>query len=291
MIKKCISIILIVSFALSNIVVVHGAKSTAKVTEIEGTVKIKRAGSSKEFKAFKNMTINEGDKVRVGSDGSVTLVVNEKNIIKANKSSSFTIVSLNKIKKEPSSAYTIHYGTVTNDVNKKGFAIDSYKVKTSNTVMGVRGTVFEVAKKISDSGNEEISLITLDGIVAVSDRRLSEDGTSNLSDVGLVTANQQIIFSNDDENSGEIVVLDISKQSVETLLWIQENEEYLSETQKVAVDEALIIAQNVEDKEEEDKDKENVKYMHDGCYWRRERGAPLHSLCVGAALTSPAPPT
>ncbi len=246
MVKRLLSIILILSLALSNVVITYGDTTSAKVTELSGVVKVKRSGSTKEFDAFVNMTIGEGDKIRTGTGGTVTLLVDGENEVVAGKNTSFTITDLSEVASEPSSAYTIHYGSVTNDVNKKGFAKNSYKVNTTNTVMGVRGTVFEVAKKISQDGNEAVTLVTLDGSVVVSNRAIGEDGTSALNEIGAVTAGQQIIFSNEDENTGEVVVLDITKLDAETLSWLLENVEYLSTEQKATAETTLVEALKVE---------------------------------------------
>ncbi len=263
MVKRIISIILILSLALSNVVVAHGATTSAKVTELSGVVKVKRSGSAKEFDAFANMTISVGDKIRTGTGGTVTLVVDGENVITAGKNTSFTITDLSKVASEPSSAYTVHYGSVTNDVNKKGFAKDSYKVNTTNTVMGVRGTVFEVAKRISEEGNEAVSLVTLDGTVVVSDRAQGEDGTNSLNEIGAVTAGQQIVFSNVEENSGEVVVLDITKLNAETLGWLLQNVQYLSAEQKATATTTLVEAEKVEKEKAKNIEKVIENYTKD----------------------------
>ncbi len=259
--KKLISMFLILTLVLSNVVVSHAATTTAKVTELSGTVKVKRSGSTKEFDAFENMKLNEGDKITTGTDGSVTIVVDDVNVIKAGKSTSFTLKKLSKIGKEPSSAYTIHYGSVTNSVKKKGFSKDSYKVNTTNTVMGVRGTDFEVAKKIAENGEEGVSLVTLDGTVAVSNR-IENDTYNPLNEVGSVTADQQIIFKNDDSDDGEIVVLNIDEMDAESLHWLLDNDQYLTEEQKTSAEEALIDAEKIEQEKQETIQKKVDEYSN-----------------------------
>ncbi len=249
--KRLISMILILCLAFSNVYVAYGATTTAKVTAVSGNVKVKRAGSTKEFDAFVNMSVGVGDKITTGTDGSVTITVDEVNQMKASKSTSFTFKNLSKVGKEPSSAYTIHYGSVSNTVNKKGFAKDSYKVNTSNTVMGVRGTVFEVAKKISENGDQAISLVTIDGVVSVSSLATNIDGTTTLNEVGSVAANQQIVFSNNDSNSGEVVVLDINKLDADSLRWLMDNKQFLNPEQINNVGTALEKEERLEKQKEE----------------------------------------
>ncbi len=256
--KKLLSVVLILALALSNVVVSYADTTTAKVTELSGTVKVKRSGSSKEFDAFDNMKLGVGDKITTGTDGTCTIVVDDDNVMKLSKSTSLTFKNLSKVGKEPSSAYTLHFGSVSNSVNKKGFAKDSYKVNTTNTVMGVRGTVFEVAKEIAENGDEAVSLVTLDGTVAVSNREQGENGYNSLNEVGEVTANQQIIFSNNDSDNGEIVVLDISKMDAESLQWLLDNKEYLTTEQVENVNTALVEAEKNE-KAKQEKIQEKLK--------------------------------
>ena len=45
----------------------------AVIKELKGTVKVKKAGGSKEFTAFAKMSLNEGDVLSVGGGGSAVL--------------------------------------------------------------------------------------------------------------------------------------------------------------------------------------------------------------------------
>ncbi len=230
MIKKIISIALIICISLSNVVITYGATSVAKVTSVEGTVKVKRAGSSKEFSAFENMTLSKGDTVKTGKDGSIKITTNDVNTISAGKNTSFTITKLSKANDAPENTYVVNYGTVYNEVNKKGFKKDSYKVKTSNTVMGVRGTVFAVTKELDSTGTENIDLNTLSGVVAVSEKD-PNDISNEFKEVASVTAGETISFSENNPNSGTVEKIDITKLNIEELKWLEQNKNLLTPEQ------------------------------------------------------------
>src|SRR5690242_797040 len=52
----------------------HAASSrVAVIKELKGTVKVKKSGGSKEFTAFAKMSLNEGDVLSVGDNGSAVL--------------------------------------------------------------------------------------------------------------------------------------------------------------------------------------------------------------------------
>ena len=53
------------------------AESTriARVESVTGEVFVKKAGGTKEFKAYRNMTLNQGDHIRTGKNSGVVLVV------------------------------------------------------------------------------------------------------------------------------------------------------------------------------------------------------------------------
>lgn len=46
----------------------------AVIKELKGTVKVKKAGGSKEFTAFAKMSLNEGDVLAIGSGSSYTRI-------------------------------------------------------------------------------------------------------------------------------------------------------------------------------------------------------------------------
>lgn len=47
---------------------------TVVISEVIGTVEVKKAGGKRALKAFKNMNLNQGDEITTGKDSSATLI-------------------------------------------------------------------------------------------------------------------------------------------------------------------------------------------------------------------------
>lgn len=244
--KKIISILLVVSIMLTNCFTIFANTDTATIINVDGTVNVQRSGSSKVFNAFENMTVTNGDKILTGTDGSATIVVNEKNSIGLGKNTSITLNNINNAEDDIQTSYTLNYGSASNEVNTKGLDFFDYKVNTTNTVMGVRGTVFDVAKKLNENGNEAVQLITIEGKVAVDETKYDESGNTTLEETAAVTAEQTISFSVDGSDNGEVVALDLTKLDADQLRWLKENEEFLSEENQEKISVSLENAEKIE---------------------------------------------
>ncbi len=220
----------------------------AKVTKINGTVTVQRKGSSKTFSPFENMTISVGDTIVTNYDGAVEIALNEKNTVVLNKNSSMTLSTLSNIDDSPKSAYVLNYGSATNDVKEKGIKNNGYKVNTTNTVMGVRGTVFEVSRTVLESGKEEITLITADGEVSFNNRDYVSDKSNELVEKASVKVEEMIVVSDEKENSQQVQSLDVQNLKAEQLRWLKDNEQYLSES---TLEEVVINIEEAEKAENE----------------------------------------
>src|SRR5690606_26596526 len=51
------------------------SKRFAKIESLKGEVLIKKAGGSKEYKAYRNMTLNQGDHIKTGDNSQVVLQI------------------------------------------------------------------------------------------------------------------------------------------------------------------------------------------------------------------------
>ena len=118
----------------------------ALVTDVSGTVKVTKAGGTKEIQVFKGMGLNEGDKLKVGKDSSVTLKVADRDdevVLGSNWNG-----TLSKLKDKAGGSDTAvktWAGSMYNKVEKITGSNSTYKVETPTAVMGVRGTHFTVS--------------------------------------------------------------------------------------------------------------------------------------------------
>lgn len=126
----------------------HAATSrVAIIKELKGTVKVKKAGGSKEFTAFAKMTLNEGDIVTVGGSSSAVLQFangtdeDDKMTVSSNSKLTFSKLST---KKGTTTKVQLWSGSAWVDVKSIASSSDEFTLETPTAVMGVRGTHFIV---------------------------------------------------------------------------------------------------------------------------------------------------
>ncbi|NMA94087.1 MAG: hypothetical protein GX975_05440 [Clostridiales bacterium] len=122
---------------------VAASNTSAEMTELEGSVQVKRAGSEKSFKAFVRMKLDEGDTVITGTDSRAVLVYEDVEIIIPH-SSVVVFSGLKKSGDKETTYITIKSGGVGCKVNKKLSEGSKFEVRTPTAVMGIRGTEFYV---------------------------------------------------------------------------------------------------------------------------------------------------
>ncbi|MCI3923833.1 Ig-like domain repeat protein [Paenibacillus sp. TRM 82003] len=114
----------------------------ALVTDVTGTVKVTKAGGTKEIRAFNGMGLNEGDKVKVEKGSSLELKIADRND-EVTLGENWNGV-LSKLKDNEAggkdTALKTWSGSMYSSVQKLTGSSDTYKVETPTAVMGVRGT-------------------------------------------------------------------------------------------------------------------------------------------------------
>jgi len=153
----------------------------AVIKELKGTVKVKKAGGSKEFTAFAKMSLNQGDVLSVGNGGSAVLQFangtseDDKMTVSENTKLSFSKLSNNK---GTTTKVSMWSGSAWVDVKSIASANDEFTLETPTAVMGVRGTHF-FTRVDEKSGTTSISVAA--GIVQTktsTDKKTGEPATS-----------------------------------------------------------------------------------------------------------------
>ncbi|MFC4100051.1 FecR family protein [Paenibacillus xanthanilyticus] len=119
----------------------------AIVKSLKGGVSVLKSGGSKPFKAFKNMSLNEGDLLKTGKDGSVQLELasddSDRDELTVGSESEISFTKL-KDKTGSKTKLNVWAGTLWVKVKSVAGAEDSFEVETPTSIMGVRGTKFIV---------------------------------------------------------------------------------------------------------------------------------------------------
>ncbi|MFD2613231.1 FecR domain-containing protein [Paenibacillus gansuensis] len=136
----------------------------AKIVELSGTVKVKKAGGSRGFSAFRNMTLNQGDQVSVGAKSSLTLQIGDRtgDVMTFAENSSFYVSDLkNSAAGGKKSKLKLISGSVYSSVSKLN-GDDEFQIETPTAVMGVRGTHFVV---VVNPMTGVVSTVVMSGVV------------------------------------------------------------------------------------------------------------------------------
>lgn len=119
----------------------------AVVTELKGTVKVKKSGGAKSFNAFKNMSLNEGDLITTGKNSSIVLQLADskadKDEITVGENSQVNFSKLEE-KKGTKAKMNVWAGSLWVKVKSISNADDTFEIETPTAIMGVRGTHFIV---------------------------------------------------------------------------------------------------------------------------------------------------
>lgn len=122
----------------------HAATSrVAVIKELSGTVQVKKAGGSKQFKAFAKMSLNEGDVLSTGANSSAVLqfangtAEDDKMSVSANTTLTFSKLSDRSGTRTKVSMFN---GSAWVDVKSIASKNDEFTLETPTAIMGVRGT-------------------------------------------------------------------------------------------------------------------------------------------------------
>jgi type II secretory pathway pseudopilin PulG len=200
MIKR-ISYLLIALFILSlaipsllnsgNTALAQETLRVAKILETQGEVKVFRGGGEKSFAAYKGMGLTQGDTIKTGSNGKVTLEVNEDKEMKIGANTQLMISELVQSLRNNAdkSSFNLKAGQVYTKVKSQLSPGAKYEIRTPTAVMGVRGTQFFVSLS-----NGVAEVITLEGqvVVTVSQPVTGPDGTVTMQPIQIQVEPNQI---------------------------------------------------------------------------------------------------
>lgn len=215
------------------------AMRVAIVKSLKGTVTVLKSGGSKTFKAFKNMSLNEGDQITTGKDGSVELELSSEDAAK----DSVTIgassqVNFTKLKDSggTKTKMSVWAGSLWLKVKSVSNANDQFEVETPTSIMGVRGTQLLIVVNPITGLTE---LIVASGVVQATSSadRYNENRNQRMSNGVFIYPSQQITEAGVEEG-------------VETSISIANIEELINSASPDIIKKIIEDAQNIRDEQE-----------------------------------------
>jgi hypothetical protein len=257
--RTILSLILIIVFALfttQSVTVLATEGRTAKIYDFSNEVTVTRGKA--DLKAFKGMRLKEGDTIKTGKSSNAYIEIDSDKVIKLDSSTIVTISNMSGTDENGSINISLSSGKIYNDIKKKLTKNSTYKVRTPNAVMGVRGTTFVVdLKSLEDDGIETI-LTVFGGTVAFSRSEQTDSNvyveinqTANTKD--LTEGEKPIITDLDTENLSTFELTEIMKD-----VELQQNINKLLNKQNITLEDVFKKAEKQE-KELQKQEKELQK--------------------------------
>lgn len=168
--KLLLTKILVISLACMMLVPQFAAAASSKsriirIADMEGTVKVLIAGGEKEYKAFKGMNLNAGDRITTAADSWARLEIDDDKEVKIGENTQITMSEVSgQIEEENQrTGVSLWAGKLWVNIKKKLNMRQKFEIKTPTTVMGVKGTQFFVG-----AGDGRTDIAVLNGIVYAS---------------------------------------------------------------------------------------------------------------------------
>ncbi|WP_103104411.1 fibronectin type III domain-containing protein [Brevibacillus reuszeri] len=171
-------LVMISSILLAEVKTVDAAETsrTAKVESVTGTVQVKKAGGTKEYKAFKNMSLNHGDLIKTSAKSSIVLSIADKeDEITVGENTEVYISELQQAASNKQTDLKVWSGSVFIKAKPLTQKEDQFSISTPTAVMGVRGTQFLVTV---DPNTGKSTIVVAAGVVAA--RNPDQNQTLNL---------------------------------------------------------------------------------------------------------------
>ncbi|XID93688.1 FecR domain-containing protein [Paenibacillaceae bacterium WGS1546] len=141
-------VLLLAALPLLGVLADESSAATSRVAvigELKGTVKVKKAGGSKEFTAFARMSLNEGDILKTEKGASATLQfangTSEDDRMTVGENSTITFSKLSN-RSGTQTKVSMLKGSAWVEVKSIESSNDQFQLETPTAVMGVRGTHF-----------------------------------------------------------------------------------------------------------------------------------------------------
>lgn len=137
----------------------------AVISEFKGNVIVTR--NEKEYLAFNNFRLEEGDNIKTGTDSYAKIEIDGNKSLKMDNNSIIKVEALLGNKTDNITTIVLSNGRLLNNVKEKLSSNSRYNIKTLNTIVGVKGTIFVVTCDVNEHKNYCTQVENLSGLVDV----------------------------------------------------------------------------------------------------------------------------
>lgn len=167
-----------------------------KVKNLTGEILITNEGEG-EKNAYEGMNLKSGDSVSVEEKSNMVLLLDSDKYVYADEGTRFSVIAGgSEGKSTTKTRIVLEEGSVLCRLDDKLADKESFEVKTPNSVMSVRGTIFKMSVYQDENGEKYVKLDVLEGIVKVD---IYDENGEKTKDEGTVSeGHSATILSNSD---------------------------------------------------------------------------------------------
>ncbi|WP_179232931.1 FecR domain-containing protein [Paenibacillus rigui] len=186
-------LVLLVFSAWIGALPAQAAARAAIVVEVHGDVSVKKAGGSKTYTAYEDMSLNQGDMIYTGESSSLVLkIADHDDNMTIGENAEVSISDLVDQGGGKVSKFKIWAGSAWTKVKSLVGSEDEFEVETPTAVMGVRGTLLYTGV---DPVTGETKLVVGSGVVGartITSTNAGEEGFRQTSRYVTVYPSQQL---------------------------------------------------------------------------------------------------
>lgn len=221
----------------------------AKLSELSGDVHVLKAGGEKTMKAFKGMSLTQGDTIITGQGASATLQLDKDRDVRIAENSQVLLSELVSAIKGEKTTLQLLAGGIWGSIREQLNADSRLQVKTANAIMGVRGTEFYATQQGTTS-----NFYVVEGTVslmALQPQPVGETGPGDPPVETLLSAGHWVSLDAPPEEIADFIVNELEAENLD--LFALETLQQLSETnpELVSTEELQQIQQLVVQRQEE----------------------------------------
>lgn len=141
-----VTAVLIVVLSLSSLGIAEEMGRSAKITDLNGDVQIKKSKDESWTAVAKGVMVDEGQIIKTGSSSSAVLTIDDSTKVEIEQNTQIMISELigNAKKNTEKTLLDLAVGKVLIKAQKLSNQESKFEVKTPTSIVGVRGTVFSV---------------------------------------------------------------------------------------------------------------------------------------------------
>ncbi len=192
----------------------------AIITEFSGDVIINR--NKIDIKAFNDFRLEEGDIIKTGSDSFAKIDIDGNKVMKMDNNSIIQITSMSGDKLDNVTTIILSNGRIMNYINEKLNENSRYEIKTLNTIIGVKGTIFAVTCQSNESNNFFTKVENLSGLVEVA--KVNIQNSNEILEKIIVNINQYTVVEERINNEEKLQLNEIDKNNLDEFIKTDLNE-------------------------------------------------------------------